>query len=567
MRFKRLIATIFVIAFLGPLIFMGVSGTNDASPVTSGTSQANNTLLQGLSPMVIALTHDGQYAFLSFDLSETIFKVQLANLTVVAVADLVDYFPIQCHIMALDASETKLFAYIPTYQKLIVIDTQTMTVIHTIGNITLADLIRSQTGHNLLGSSGGGRVYFINTDTYEVTYLEDNGIYFVKIKESTLDPNKWFVASVPPPWTAATVGIYDYKNKTWSKSASVSLQDDNGQREGLFDLEVLPNEQKLYLAAFGGWYPELHSFGRLHSISLVGGMDQKVISIDGGAMTLKSSIDGKWLYVGAGWPLPNDKNILVVNTQSDNITDYVHLGQTIYGWPYTQVNNLQIDPIHPNILYATITDANSFIKIDLDSLSLLNKTVLNSESFAPRLFVKQPNQNNGLVLIKQSSCAFQFDFEKEAIDKMVEFPMVRSGMWGYDVAIDDAGRMFVVQGESILEFNSTNMSLLGNHPLTNNAGVWSLMLSHDQKELYSIYQEPTNETLNRDIFLAIDASTFQVKACLKLGGGNYNDKPFELPDGSKLYALGGLQNGAVVVNVIGTNNFTIQKTIIFNETD
>jgi YVTN family beta-propeller protein len=530
----------------------------------AGATDASTSEPQGFSPSAIAITEDGEYAYLSFDLSEVIFKVRLENLAVEAVADLSEYFPIECENIALDSTEEKLFVYTPTWRKLLVLDTQTMGVVHTIDDIGVIGMTRSQYGPFLITWDGGNTVKFVNTEMYEVTEFTDDGMFFIMIQESRYNQGQWYVASGQGPWpSGVSVGIYDYEAKAWNYSVSIPLQGDEG--EAFFGFKVLSNEQKAYLATFGGWYPEYHAYGWLYSIDLVGG-EVTVVAIDGGATCLEMSADSQWLYVGTGWPMPNDaNNLLVVDTQSDDIAGQIYLGRNRYGWPYTQMNDLQIDPAHPHLLYAVSTDANAFIKVDLDSLTLADVRVLNEESFQPHFFVKRPMQATGYVLIHQSANAFELDLDKATIEDVVKFPMIRDDAYAYDVAINDSGRMLIAQGETILEVDVEDMHLLGTHPLPpDTPSVWHFVLSSDQARLYSVSWGPEGYS---DTFLAINTANFQVEASVRLEGGVFNFRPYELPDGSKLYALGGQHNGPVVIQVIETDSYTVQKTITFDEPD
>ncbi|MCK4221832.1 MAG: hypothetical protein KAX25_03095, partial [Dehalococcoidia bacterium] len=369
---------------------------------------------QGFSPFAISITQDGEYAYIGFDLSEVVFKVRLEDFTVEAVAELCEYFPMACENIALDASEEKLFVYTPTWRKLLVLDTQTMSVVHTIDDIGVIGMTRSQYGPFLITWDGGPTVKFVNTETYEVTEFTDDGMFFVMIQESKHDQGQWYVVSRGPGHSGEfTVGIYDYETRAWSYSVSIPLQDEG---EDPFDFKVLPNEQKVYVATLGGWYPEYHAYGWLYAIDLVGG-GVKVVPIDGGALCLEASPDSQWLYVGTGWPMPNDaNNLLVVDTQSDDIVDQIYLGRT-----YTQMNDLQIDPTKPHLLYATCSDANAFIKADLDTLTLTDVRVLNEASFRPHFFARRPMQATGYILIHQSANAFELDLDKATIEDVVEF--------------------------------------------------------------------------------------------------------------------------------------------------
>lgn len=118
----------------------------------------------------------------------------------------------------------------------------------------------------------------------------------------------------------------------------------------------------------------------------------------------------------------------------------------------------------------------------------------------------------------------------------------------------------------MLEVDVENMRLLGSHPLPpGRPAVWHFVLSKDQQRLYSISQDRDTPGYQPDTFLVINTANFEVEASIKLEGGAFKGRPFELPDGSKLYALGGMQNGQVVIQVINAGTYAIQKTITFDE--
>lgn len=514
---------------------------------------------QGFSPFAIAITNDGDYAYVGFDLSEDVFKIRLKDLSIEAAADLSKYFPLESELIALDASEKKLFVYSATWRELLVLDTQTMSVVHAIENTSVTGMFRSQHGPFLIAWDGN-EVKFINTETYEVTVFTDERIGFWKIQESKRDQNRWYFVTQEGPEGPWVVGVYDYQAKAWSRKIPLLRQ---AEGEVVFDFKVLPNEQKAYVATMGGWYPDYHAYGWLYAIDLASGQ-VKVIPVDGAALSLEAGPDSQLVYVGAGWPMPSENNLLVVDTRSDAIAGLIQFGQNKYRWPCTQVNDLQIDPVNPNLLYGTSTDGNAFVKVDLNNRTLSDALVLNQEDFRPHFFARQPAQATGYVLIHNSPNAFELDLDKATIKSVVAFPAIRADAPSYDVAVNNAGKLLMAQGESILEVDSREMRLLATHGLPRDAPpVWNFILSRDQKKMYSITQERgTGHQPN--VFLAINAANFQVEARFELEGGGF-ERPFELPDGSKVYALGGLQNGPVVVQVISTDNLTIQKTITFNE--
>lgn len=518
---------------------------------------------QGFSPVAIEVTKDGQYAYLGFDLSEIIFKVRLTDLTVIATADLSAYFPIECEHIALDVSEKKLFVYTPTWRKLLVLDTETMSLIYTIDDYGLIGMFRSQFGSQLITWDGGPTVQFVNTDTYAVTQQIFNNLFILKIQEHKDDQTKWYVVTqgLPGGQGPLTAGLYDYVAKLWSNSVTFPLQSAN---ESIFDFSVLPNGQKVYVATFGGWYPEYHAYGWLYAVDLAA-KQAKVMSIDGGASCLEINPAGTQLYVGTGWPLPNTNNLLVVDTASDSIVGSIPLGRNIYGWPYTQMNDLQIDPANSHFLYATSSDGNAFIKVNIDNLTLAGVRVLNNATFQPHFFVRRQTQSFGNILIRQSPKSFELNLDNATIQKVVAFPAIRQDAYAYDIGVLNTGRLLIAQGEQILEVDPQGMKLIATHPLPSNTpSIWHFILSNNKTKIYAVTFS-SDGTPN--IFIAINTTTFQEEKRLNLAGGNFEYRPFELPDGSKLYTLGGLANGSVVVHVIRTADYTIQKTITFDQPD
>jgi len=266
--------------------------------------------LQGMGPTTIAVTDDGRYAYVGFHLSDVIFKVRLADFTTEAVVDLTDYFPLQCYHIVLDASGRKLFVHSSSWRRLIVLDTETMSVIHTIDNIGARDIIRLRNS-SLIAWDGGNTVKFINTETYEVTELTDRQMWFIQIVESRSAEDEWYVVS--QEGNTWNVGAYRHGTRSWVRNVTIPPQ---GEMSDVNDLVVLPNEKKLYATVWGGYYPETqtHGYGQLLSVDLTG-WNFTFIPIDGGEFTLETSPDGQWVYVGANWPKPiNTNNIQIVSS-------------------------------------------------------------------------------------------------------------------------------------------------------------------------------------------------------------------------------------------------------------
>ncbi len=521
--------------------------------------------VQGASPFGIAITKDGQYAYLTFDLSEDVFKVRLSDFVVVGATDLSAYFPAECENIALDVSEKKLFVYTPTWRKLLVIDTDTMSLTGSLDNYPLTGMLRSQYGARLITWNGGATIRFVDTNTLAVTQQTYSGLHFSKLQERTDSQTKWYAVTqgLPGGQGPLTVGSYDSVSKSWDNSVTFSRQT-NDATGGVFALKVLPNENKAYVATMSGFYTgEYRAYGWLYAVDLARRQVQ-AIAVDGGALCLAASASKHRLYVGTGWPIPADNNLLVVDTLTDTVLGRIPLGKTRYNWNHTQMNVLQIDPANPEVLYATDADANAFIKVRLDTLTLERVLVLNQEDVSPQFFARRPTQDSGYVLLHNTTNALDLNSGRAVVNSSVTLPVTQTAY--YDVAFNSTGRMYVAQGQRILELDATDQSLIATHALPQGTpSVWQLVLSSNEKMLYSVARTPSPRSQS---FLAINTTTWQVDSRITLvdpGGAVFTSRPYEVPDQGKVYVLGGLDHGAVTIDMFETNTQTFQKRITFDQ--
>jgi hypothetical protein len=481
----------------------------------------------------------------------------LADFYIEGMTDLTAYFPfIENQPVALDATNRYLFVSTPYHKKLHVIDTETMNIIHTINDIPISRLIRSHHGPLLIGiSPASSDVKFINTETYEVTEKNYGDLGFGFIQESKTNPDIWYI--VVQGTTDFGIGIYNHETKSWVYRASFPIA--NGHPT---DLKVLPNEERIYVAVFGGWYPEPHAYGSVYVVDLVQ-ENYHAFTVDGGAGCLETSSDNQHLYVGTGWPLPNNNNILAIDTQTEDIVGSVTVRPHPNGAPYTQMNALQLDPSNSNILYATSGDGNALIKVKLDTLMGYDVLIFNVANYMPRNFARYSGKSIGYFI---TNVPYLFEFNKVTanIDRVFRLPPIRAGM-GWDMKITNDDKAYISQGEYFLKMDMNSLNIIGNYllppELTNVTSIWGFTLSQDNNRIYTIGGDISNP-LESNFFTAVDTSNFQIAARYKLDGGDQFASRFVLPDSSKFYAIGGVTNGdKIIIHVIRTDNLTIEKTI------
>jgi uncharacterized protein (TIGR03437 family) len=510
---------------------------------------------QGFSPFGIALTRDGRYAYLSFDLSAIVFKVRLSDMTVVASADFSRYFPTEFGPIVLDAGETKVFLHDHVLGRLLVLNAVTLQEIRVIGGLPASGrLVSSRWGPYLI-LAVGGRVRLINTDTLEVSVL-NNSPGFELVCESATDPALWYAVSTGPEGTV--IGTYDYKKALWSPKVTVQPR---AGRWGVFDLAVLPDGSKAYMAVLGPWLPGYQAAGWLYAADLRSGSVRE-LPIDGGAMALAVGKDNSRLYVGAGWPArgANDVPMIhIVDTARDADIGVINVGRQKFGEFCSQINDMQIDPVDGRWLYATNTDGNSLIKIDLATNHLAVNLVLNEASNSPNLLVRQPGTSRAYALLSRTNEALEIDLDRAEVIRTVQFPLLtRTDLLSfYGMAFRDADTLLVPQGKYILEL-AADLTFRAKRDLPSGVtGVWGVIASGDGRTLYSVSQ--ASSTL-----LAIDTTSFQIKASLHLDGGDFN-LLWEHPDAGKLYVVGGVNNISVTLHVIDAASHSLRKTIRFDD--
>lgn len=520
---------------------------------------------QGFGPQGMALTADGRYAYLSFDLSPFVFKVRLSDMTVVASADFSRYFPLQCSSIVLDAGEAKVFLYDHTLGRVLVLDAATLREIRMIGGFGHggAELIRSRWGPYLILSHGW--VWLIDTDTLETTALGNNSRALTYIRESATDPAIWYALASTPQSTV--IGTYNYKTAVWSTKATLRA---SGNDWGVRDFAVLPNGSKAYLAVMGPWLPNYQAPGWLYAADLQTGAVRELLPIDGGALALEISKDNSRLYVGAGWPARDTSSvpmIHVVDTARDADVAVINVGKQKFGWFCEQINAIRIDPVDGRLLYATNADGNSLIKVDLATNQVVANLVLNEESNSPDTIVRVPGTSRAYALLKGTSEALEIDLDRAQVTRTVQFPLTRTDFGSFGAAFRDADTLMVAQGEYFMEL-AADLSLRGKRNLPQGApAVWKVIASRDGKTLYSVSQaRGTESNFQPDTLLAIDSSSFQIKTSLHLDGGAF-DLPWEHPDAGKLYVLGGVNNVSVTLHVVDATNYSLRKTIQFSDPD
>lgn len=201
------------------------------------------------------------------------------------------------------------------------------------------------------------------------------------------------------------------------------------------------------------------------------------------------------------------------------------------------------------------------MKIDTATGAVAAVLVLNEKSNPPTTFVREPGTSRGYVLLSRTNETVEIDLNSARATRVVQLPLSLTDFQWFGAAFRDANTLLVAQGDHFLEL-AADLTLRAKHNLPSGAPrIWGVLASRDARTLYSV---STITASSLDAFLAIDATSFQIKASLHLDGGVFN-LPWEHPDAGKLYVLGGMQNGAVLLQVIDAQSFALRKTIRFDD--
>jgi DNA-binding beta-propeller fold protein YncE len=201
------------------------------------------------------------------------------------------------------------------------------------------------------------------------------------------------------------------------------------------------------------------------------------------------------------------------------------------------------------------------VKIDTATGAVAAVLVLNEKSNPPTTFVREPGTSRGYVLLSRTNETVEIDLNSARATRVVQLPLSLTDFQWFGAAFRDANTLLVAQGDHFLEL-AADLTLRAKHNLPSGAPrIWGVLASRDARTLYSV---STITASSLDAFLAIDATSFQIKASLHLDGGVFN-LPWEHPDAGKLYVLGGMQNGAVLLQVIDAQSFALRKTIRFDD--
>ena len=167
-------------------------------------------------------------------------------------------------------------------------------------------------------------------------------------------------------------------------------------------------------------------------------------------------------------------------------------------------------------------------------------------------------------MLRSRALALDLDTRAALVTGTVTLPLT-SPEWLYGLVVNSAGHVFMSQGNQVLEATETDLSQSVAHDTPMDVGSMpGLRLSSDERLLYAVSRPPTSAN-NSTLLVAIDTSTFQVVARQPLPDVPHSYRPYELPDKSKLYVVGGEPAGPVTLDVFETVTHTALKRITFDQ--
>ena len=159
------------------------------------------------------------------------------------------------------------------------------------------------------------------------------------------------------------------------------------------------------------------------------------------------------------------------------------------------------------------------MKIDTATGAVAAVLVLNEESNPPTTFVREPGTSRGYVLLSRTNETVEIDLNSARATRVVQLPLSLTDFQWFGAAFRDANTLLVAQGDHFLEL-AADLTLRAKHnPPCGAPRIWGVLASRDARTRYSV---STITASSLDAFLAIDATSFQIKASLHLDGGVFN---------------------------------------------
>ena len=505
----------------------------DFSPTCSGW---------GTSNWGLAITPDGDRAYLPFSLSDSLVVVDLSTFTVKSCVD------VSIAGTLLRSTHAKCtpngdYVFVANYgaENIMVINTTTDTIDKVLPiKPTWGECIKIDYEGTKAYISTDSLVYSVNTDdfSYEALPYGLAPTMFPSAKINNLfyminyDNEQWYFSA------------YDLSSETIIKSAAIPIDSppvariivDSAERYAYFAQDKRINDQ-----GHGTLFVfDLVNFQLLSSSSIENGINDFVLNEHTG----KIYLIGFW----SGGASPGTLNITEWDTDSHTVTRFIPLLHA------SDLRAIAVDPTNPNYLYVTDGDNNWISKIDIATGSEVERLYYYETQLYPRTVIR--GGDTGYIVCSGSRIVFKINLLDgqliESITLPQSIPQVSGG--GFY-----KGYIYFAQGETVYKVNPLDGTVA--HEYDIGFEVNAIKLTFFNNKMTTIDYRP-GSMVGRKLLL-FDAETMQLLKSIDLVDEPHGHQVIASPNGSKLYVVRGHLGGPTTISIVnGSSLETINELSI-----
>lgn len=520
----------------------------------SGSTSAAGKYLQGWASgtLGLAITNDGNTAYVSFSLDDSLLIVDLPTLTV---SDSVDVSAagsqLQSDAAMLALNDTKLYVSNPAAKNVMVIDTikRHITKVLPIRPWYSMALTASPDGSKVYVPSSERELYIVSTanDSYQLVRI--TGTVFGPIAPSRNSPNLLY-----------TVGtLITDQGRTFKPSfMAFNVSTQQIERSVSLASEVMPyptTASRLILntnetEAYFGWHKQGNDrdIGNLVTFDL--GTFQVVASApaeNGVADFAVNEELGKIYVIGLWSGGGSSDNVPIVEWDIAGR----QFGRNIPLSASSDQRAIAVDPAGADFLYETDGDHNLLRKVQISTGDEIGRLTFSKMTLRPRVIIR--DGDTGYVANQASQDIYNVDLSSGEVRGKITIPVQFDKGWGFY-----QGNLYVSSGRSILAVDPGDGTIIERYRIGWDLHPHSFTFVDDRMVGIDYY---LGGMIAKQL-VVFDAHTMTLLDSIPLPDEPHGDKVVASSDGSKLYITRGpMFGGTSVVSIFDAATLDVINTI------
>jgi len=517
--------------------------------ITGNYDQASACQAHGAGHCGLAITPDGSKAYISFNLTDALMEINLANFSL---SRCLNTSP--AGIMLISGN----VAAAPDGNRIFVANLGTrnvMAVNTSSGAVEAVLAIAPQWGDALKISSDGaelivvtrsGSLALVNTSDYSYEAIDIPSVYLLAVVPSAANSNLLYCIGDFIGSGGNTFFTFNLTTRAIGQTAPLSAAALPAS-QAVRRLVVDTTEKTAYF----GWLEfgaGDRGYGNLVGFDLTSFAVSAITDIDSGVHDLVlSESNGKVYTIGfwAGGASPNVLPISEWDTTSHTVVRQLNLT------PASDLRAIAIDPVNPGYLYVTEGDNNYLARVNIASGDIVNKYSFFVERLKPRTIIAV--DNTGYIISEDSSNVHKLNLTTGQLSGTFAIPTGCGSGGGYY----QNHLYFSKDSNAIVKVDPSNGSLVESFSLSVDFNPINLTFFHNRM----VALDYVPGTMIGRKFYVFDAATMQVLQSWDLPGEPHCDEVIVSPDMTKLYYSRGLMGREATITIVNSSTLEIEKVI------